>query len=71
MGDFGTSQLLPLIGFLLGLAIGGVARASRFCTFGAIEDYVLAERLERVRAWGLAIAVAMALVTVLHAAGVA
>lgn len=66
MGELQTSLFLPLTGFLCGLVIGGTARASRFCTFGAIEDYVLAQRSERVRSWGLAIAVAMILVTLLH-----
>ncbi len=71
MGELQTSFFLPLIGLLCGLVIGGTARASRFCTFGAIEDYVMAARTERLRAWGLAIAIAMVLVSALHASNIA
>lgn len=70
MGEFQASLLLPLIGFACGMIIGGTARATRFCTFGAIEDYVLAGRTERMRAWGLAIAVAILIVSALHTSGV-
>ena len=71
MFELQASLWLPLIGFACGLIVGGTARATRFCTFGAIEDYVLAGRTERLRAWGLAIAVATLIVSALYASGVA
>lgn len=47
------------LGFLLGGALGYVARRGRFCTLGAIEDAVYAKDTRRLRAWGLAVAVAI------------
>ena len=48
------------LGFLLGLALGFIARRGRFCTLGAIEDAVYAADTRRLRAWVLAVAVAIA-----------
>ena len=48
------------IGALAGLVLGFAARSSRFCTLGAIEDAVYARDTRRLRAWGLALAVAIA-----------
>lgn len=47
------------LAFATGLVLGLVARRSRFCTLGAIEDAVYAGDTKRLRAWGLAIAVAL------------
>lgn len=58
-------------GLLLGFIMGATARGARFCTFGAVEDYVLAGKTLRIRSWALAIAVAMILVQFLHASGAA
>lgn len=69
--DFPISSLLALCGFACGGVMGGVARGARFCTFGAIEDYVLAGKTLRFRAWALAIAVSTLLVSLLHGAGLA
>lgn len=52
-------QLSALFGLLGGIALGLAARFGRFCTLGAIEDYLYAEDDTRMRMWGLAIAVAM------------
>ena len=71
MNELPPHVVQALIGFACGLAIGFVARANRFCTFGAIEDCVMARRTERIRAWGLAIAVAVLLVSALYASGMA
>ncbi len=69
--DLPTSSLLAICGFACGCVMGGVARGARFCTFGAIEDYVLVGRTLRLRAWALAIAVATLLVSAMHGAGIA
>ncbi|NIA69719.1 YeeE/YedE family protein [Pelagibius litoralis] len=71
MGDISTSLLLAGCGLLAGLVVGAVARGARFCTFGAIEDWILAEDTRRLRSWALAIAVAMIIVQFLDAWGVA
>lgn len=71
MSDIPTPVIMALCGALLGLVVGAVARGARFCTFGAVEDAVLAGNLTRMRSWGLAIAVAVLLVQIMHVAGIA
>lgn len=50
---------VPLSGFLLGLIAGATARWAAFCTLGAIADAVIVRDLRRLRAWALAIAIAL------------
>lgn len=69
MDDLPSSMLLSLIGLVLGLIMGATARAARFCTFGAVEDVVLAGKTLRLKAWALAIAVAVIGVQLLHQVG--
>lgn len=71
MSALTTPSILILCGLLLGIVMGATARAARFCTFGAVEDYVLAAKTLRIKAWALAIAVAMLCVQAMHAAGIA
>ncbi len=59
MEALSTTHLLALIGLGLGLIMGATARGTRFCTFGAVEDYILVGKTLRLKAWALAIAVAM------------
>ncbi len=66
-----TSNILILSGLALGLVMGATARAARFCTFGAIEDFVLVGKTLRIKSWALAIAVAMISVQLLHQFGLA
>jgi hypothetical protein len=47
------------LGFVLGIALGFVARRGRFCSLGAIEDTVYAGDTRRLRSWILAIGVAI------------
>jgi hypothetical protein len=58
-----------LLGLLIGCVLGFAARRGRFCTFGAIEDAVFARDVRRLRAWALAVAVAMVGVQVLSLYG--
>ncbi len=51
--------------------MGATARAARFCTFGAVEDFVLARKTLRLKSWALAIATAMICVQTLHHYGLA
>jgi uncharacterized membrane protein YedE/YeeE len=64
------SILTLLVGGLLGLAFGAVARWSAFCVRGAIEDVVSGERLSpRVSAYLVALAVSLVGVQALVLAG--
>lgn len=71
MGALSTSYTLILAGLTLGLIMGATAREARFCTFGAIEDFILAGKTLRLKAWALAIATAMISVQIFHHLGVA
>jgi hypothetical protein len=50
--------LLALFGLFGGVVLGLAARLGRFCTLGAIEDYLYQGSDVRLRMWGLAIGVA-------------
>lgn len=54
-----TEQQILWATAVIGFAAGFAARQARFCTFGALEDYVLAGNTTRLRSWVFAIAVAM------------
>jgi uncharacterized membrane protein YedE/YeeE len=60
MPDLPPFIIRTLLGFALGIALGFAARRGRFCTLGAIEDAVYGDDTRRLRAWLLAIAVAVA-----------
>ncbi len=62
-------QIVALAGILCGLLAGGAAQYGRLCTFGAIEDALIAHDYRRARAFGLAIAVAILLAQALDGAG--
>ena len=55
---FSDTTLLAIIGFGGGVLLGLAARLGRFCTLGAIEDYLYQNSDTRLRMWGLAIGVA-------------
>lgn len=63
---FTTADTLNLCGLVLGVVMGATARRARFCTFGAVEDYILIGKSDRLRAWVLAIAVAIIGVQLLY-----
>lgn len=48
-----------IAGFVLGCVAGYAARAQAFCTLGAIADAVVGRNHRRLRAWALALAVAL------------
>ncbi len=56
LGDANTVALIGLIG---GIVLGLAARIGRFCTLGAIEDYLYADDDRRLRMWAVAIGVAV------------
>ncbi|MGE5547191.1 MAG: YeeE/YedE family protein [Solirubrobacterales bacterium] len=55
--------------FLAGVVFGGTAQRTNFCTMGAISDVVFMGDWNRMRAWMLALAVAMLASQGLQAAG--
>lgn len=59
LDDIPLNVLRLALGFGLGAVFGFVARRGRFCTMGAIEDAVYADDTRRLRAWLLAIGVAI------------
>ncbi len=67
MPDLPPFVIRSLLGFVLGIALGFAARRGRFCTLGAIEDTVYGQDTRRLRAWFLAIAIAIAGVHALEA----
>lgn len=48
-----------LIGLIGGIALGLAARIGRFCTLGAIEDWIYSSDDRRMRMWALAIGIAV------------
>lgn len=69
MNEFETSTIVGIGGFIAGLVFGAVAQRTNFCTMGAISDLVLMGDGRRLRAWILAIAVAIVGTQLLHFAG--
>lgn len=57
-GSISDAIMLALFGLFGGVILGLAARLGRFCTLGAIEDYVYQNNSVRLRMWGLAIGVA-------------
>ena len=55
----GEAQAAALIGLIGGVALGLAARIGRFCTLGAIEDYLYSSDDRRLRMWALAIGTAV------------
>lgn len=69
MEELSPGTIAALGGLLGGLVLGFAARWGRFCTLGAIEDATLAGNTTRLRMWGLAIAVGIAVTYGLHGSG--
>ncbi len=67
--EFGIHQQILLSVFVVAVVMGAVANKTNFCTMGAVSDWVNMEDKGRLRAWLLAIAVAMAGVLVLETMG--
>ncbi|RLJ40906.1 hypothetical protein BCF46_3477 [Litoreibacter meonggei] len=58
LDNISDAWLLTLVGFAGGAVLGLAARLGRFCTLGAIEDFLYQGSSIRLRMWILAIAVA-------------
>jgi uncharacterized protein len=73
IGEATPAQLAPYVvggAFLLAFIFGAVGNKTRFCTMGAVSDWINMGDLGRMRMWLLAIAVALLGSSALHVAGV-
>ncbi len=69
MEEFPVRYVVAALGFAAGLIFGATAQKTNFCTMGAISDIVFMGNWNRMRAWLLAIAVAIIGSQMLHVAG--
>lgn len=67
--EFAIHQKILLSVFAIAALMGAVANKTNFCTMGAVSDWVNMDDKGRLRAWLLAVAVAMGGVLILEAAG--
>ena len=69
MPEIALTTIVGSATFAVGAAFGWAARSSEFCTMGALSDLILMGDRRRLRAWVLAMAVAMLGSQALQAAG--
>lgn len=69
MSELPITTIVGGAGFLAGMVFGGVANRTNFCTMGAISDIVFMGDWRRMRAWLLAIAVAIVTTQAMSTAG--
>jgi hypothetical protein len=67
--EFGIHQQILLTVFGIALVLGAVGQKTRFCTMGAVSDWVNIGDTGRMRSWVFSMAVALAGVVVLEASG--
>ena len=69
MSTLEPAQLLIVGGLVLGLLFGSFAQATAFCSSGAVLDVMRKGNSNRLRAWGVALAVAVLVSQLLFAFG--
>ena len=72
MGAENPAQLAPYVvggAFLLAFVFGAVGNKTRFCTMGAVSDWVNMGDTGRMRSWVFSMAVALTGVVILEATG--
>jgi uncharacterized membrane protein YedE/YeeE len=69
MEEMNVVHTVALYGFLLALLFGAVAYKTDFCTMGAVSDWVNFGDKRRLRAWFLAMGIAMFGTQILHIQG--
>ena len=57
--ELNNVQNVALWGFLVAVAFGAIANKTNFCTMGAVSDWVFLDDKNRLRAWFLAIGIAI------------
>ncbi len=68
--DFPVHLAVAVGGFVLGIVFGATVHRTNFCMMGAVADMTLKHDTRRLRAWLLAIAVAIVGTQAVHLAGV-
>jgi len=61
---------VALLSFLIAMVFGAVVNKTNFCTMGAVSDWVNMGSKDRLRAWFLAIGVAILVTQVMHYKGI-
>jgi hypothetical protein len=61
---------IALLGLLAGMVFGAVTNKTNFCTMGAVSDWINIGSKDRLRAWFLAIGIAILVSQTMHATGV-
>jgi hypothetical protein len=61
---------VALLGLLAGMVFGAVTNKTNFCTMGAVSDWINIGSKDRLRAWFLAIGLAILISQTMHAIGV-
>ena len=69
MEETPVTTIVAMWGFAAGIVFGVTAQRTNFCTMGAISDAVFMGSFSRMRAWVMAIAVAIAGSQILHMTG--
>ena len=60
---------IALLGLLAGMVFGAVTNKTNFCTMGAVSDWINIGSKDRLRAWFLAIGIAILVSQTMHANG--
>ena len=60
---------VALLGFMIGIVFGAVVHKTNFCTMGAISDWINIGSKDRLRAWVLAIGIAIIVSQVMQQRG--
>ncbi len=61
---------IALLALLVGMVFGAVTSKTNFCTMGAVSDWINIGSKDRLRAWFLAIGIAILVSQTMHATGV-
>jgi len=69
MEELSIVTIISSFGFIIGIIFGATAQRTNFCTMGAISDVIFMNDWSRLRAWLLAIAIALSLSQMLHIDG--
>jgi len=69
MEELSIGAIISGFGFIIGIIFGATAQRTNFCTMGALSDIVFMNDWSRLRAWLLAIAIAITLSQMLHING--
>jgi uncharacterized membrane protein YedE/YeeE len=67
--DWEPVHQVAMLGLLVGVVFGAVTNKTNFCTMGAVSDWVNIGSKDRLRAWFLAIGIAILASQAMHATG--